>query len=180
VKRPDVAIALARVVPDTEITLAGGSLGAYTALYERTKFEASRLANTRFLGRTSYQETRELFGRARVFVNTSDVEGFPNTFLQAWASGTPVVSFFDPDGIIAREGLGQRVTSVQEMSTAVRALAHDPERWAAASERCRTYMDRHYAKDRIVDLYAELLERMHRLPAGPRRADAPALTPTSQ
>ena len=47
-----------------------------------------------------------LYDRAKVLVNTSDVEGFPNSYLQAWIRGVPVVTLIDPDGVIEREGLG--------------------------------------------------------------------------
>ena len=46
-----------------------------------------------FHGAVPYRDAGALYSRARVLVNTSDVEGFPNTYLQAWASGTPVVAF---------------------------------------------------------------------------------------
>ena len=49
----------------------------------------------------------ELIDRSRAVVLTSRHEGMPNVFLEAWARGVPVLSLhFDPDGKIAKEGLG--------------------------------------------------------------------------
>ena len=42
------------------------------------------LPNVTMLGPVRYRDTGALFDRARIFLNTSSIEGFPNTFLQAW------------------------------------------------------------------------------------------------
>ena len=36
-----------------------------------------------------------------MLLSTSDFEGFPNTFLEAWSVGLPIVSTFDPDTVFA-------------------------------------------------------------------------------
>ncbi len=42
-----------------------------------------------------------IFSKPRFFVNTSDMEGFPNTFIQACKSGTPILSLnVNPDGFL--------------------------------------------------------------------------------
>jgi glycosyltransferase involved in cell wall biosynthesis len=86
-------------------------------------------------------------------VNTSDIEGFPNTYLQAWASGTPVVAFFDPDGVIAREGLGVAVRTTEEMSEAVQRLTSNESEWNAARQRCLAFIERHYSEDVVLQPY---------------------------
>jgi glycosyltransferase involved in cell wall biosynthesis len=106
--------------------------------------KAATLPNVNFHGAVQYHEIGELFERARVFVNTSDTEGFPNTFLQAWSGGAPVVTFLDPSDIIAREGLGRAVVNIDDMADAVAALATDQALWDATSARCCRYVDREY------------------------------------
>src|SRR4029077_20214301 len=129
-------------------------------LFERVRLAASRVRNVNFHGPLPYRITQRLFDRARVFVNTSDIEGFPNTFLQAWARGIPVVSFFDPDGVVRREGLGVAVASVEEMAAAVQQLAVDPQVWGETSARCLEYIARRYGEDQTVTPYLETLGRL--------------------
>jgi glycosyltransferase involved in cell wall biosynthesis len=45
--------------------------------------------------------------RALFLVQTSDTEGFPNVFIQAWAQGTPTIGlYYDPDSMIQKNNLG--------------------------------------------------------------------------
>lgn len=101
-----------------------------------------------------------MFDRARVFVNTSETEGFPNTFLQAWIRGIPVVSFFDPDDVIRREGLGHAVASLDEMASAAHSLVTDSQQWLETSARCRAYMARRYGEEQVLAPYLSTARRV--------------------
>ncbi len=122
-------------------------------LYQRVERGAQALPNLKFHGQVKFGMTRALFARARIFVNTSSFEGFPNTYLQAWANGVPVVATFDPDGIIAARGLGVTVSSAAEAAAAAQALLAAPDAWAAASARCLAYARERLAPDTVSRPY---------------------------
>ena len=111
----------------------------------------------KFLGHQRNEAVNQMLGATCVFVNTSDSEGFPNTYLQAWARGTPVVAFFDPDGVVAREGLGYAVRSIAEMRAAVVELLTNPARWTEMSNRCQRYVAERHGKS-AVGTYAQALQ----------------------
>ena len=102
----------------------------------------------------------EFYDRCRVFLNTSDVEGFPNSYLQAWVRGRPVVAVFDPDGLIKREGLGQAVNSLGEMRSALLALLTDASLLQRVGTRCQEYMLRKYGDDVVLKPYLQMFERL--------------------
>jgi glycosyltransferase involved in cell wall biosynthesis len=59
-------------------------------------------------------------------VNTSRVEGFPNTFIQAWARLVPVISLtVDPDGVIEKQRLGFRSGDFSQLVSHTRTLIRD-------------------------------------------------------
>ena len=59
-------------------------------------------ANVRYLGELPHAVAWGRMRTARLLVNTSPLEGFPNTMLEAWAVGTPVVSLAaNPDDLLA-------------------------------------------------------------------------------
>jgi glycosyltransferase involved in cell wall biosynthesis len=162
VKRPERVLALARQLPEAAIHMVGGPVPDEAALYQRMRGEAAQHPNLTFHGHRSYWDANALYGRARLLVNTSDAEGFPNAYLQSWIRGVPVVSFADPDGVIRRHGLGEAVASAAAMRDAIRRLLRDPAALAAAGARCRAYMAREYAEERILAPYLAAFEELTR------------------
>ncbi len=158
-KRPEMFLETAQRLPDCTASMIGGPLPKTHDLYRRVRESAACVGNLTFHGPLPYRATNQLFDRARVFINTSEIEGFPNTFLQAWTRGVPVVSFFDPDDVIQREGLGHAVASREEMAHAAHHLATDSEAWLEASTRCRAYMVRRYGEDQIIAPYLSAVGR---------------------
>lgn len=158
IKRPDLAIELGRRMPKRYLHMVGGPLAGFSELFESIQEVAESLSNITFYGRVPYHDVGDLYDRTRVFVNTSDSEGFPNTYLQSWRRGVPVVAFFDPDGLICREGLGYAVGSMDEMQQAIEKLLSDDAEWHQISGRCRTYMERHHGDEEVLGPYLEALE----------------------
>lgn len=158
-KRPDRALRLAARLPDVAIHMVGGPLRGEESLYGEVERAARARRNLTFHGRLPYAQAAARYARAKLLVNTSDVEGFPNSYLQAWACGTPVVTLIDPDGVIEREGLGTAVRSPEALATAAHRLLNDPTEWRAASERCRAYMAREHAEERVLEAYLAAFEQ---------------------
>jgi glycosyltransferase involved in cell wall biosynthesis len=163
VKRPDRILELADSLPEVKIHMAGGSLPDEEGLFRDVKGAASARSNVSFHGPLSYWDANELYGRARLLVNTSDVEGFPNSYLQAWIRGVPVVTLIDPDGVIEREGLGVAASSVAEIPAAIRHLLSNAAAWRAASDRCRAFMAREHDEDRVLAAYLDTFEKVTRI-----------------
>ena len=155
-KRPELLLALAARLPALRFHMIGGTQPGEQALFERIRNAAAGLPNLRFHGAVPYQQMDDKYGRARLFVNTSASEGFPNSFLQAWIRGTPVISFFDPDGLIRRERLGAAVQSLDDMVTILARHADDDAVWSQTSQRCTDYMQRTHHEDTVLAPYLKL------------------------
>jgi hypothetical protein len=158
-KRPEMVLELARQLPDVRFTLAGGPCPfpwGYT-YFDDVKAAAARLPNVSMPGAVRYTESGEWFDRARIFLNTSSIEGFPNTFLQAWVRGVPVVSFFDPDGLIRRLQLGQVATTLDDMREFNRGLLDVDVYRENIGRRARDFVSREFTTAAAAR-YLELLE----------------------
>jgi glycosyltransferase involved in cell wall biosynthesis len=174
VKRPDRVLDLAVALPQLRIHVVGGPTRGEEALFEHFTRAAAARPGLVFHGRLPYRDTNRLFDRARLLVNTSDVEGFPNVYLQAWARGVPVVTLLDPDDVISREGLGIAADAPERIPAAVESLLADTDAWRAASVRCRTFMDRNYGEDTILADYLGTFAEIAHRDSGPRSILAPS------
>jgi len=65
------------------------------------------LPNVTYHGEQPQTEVNALLNRCHVFVNTSDHEGFANTFVQAWLRGVPVATLrVNPDRVFDLNDIG--------------------------------------------------------------------------
>jgi glycosyltransferase involved in cell wall biosynthesis len=152
-----------------------GALPGEEALFARVRDGAAACANLTFHGPLSHLDATDLYGRAKLLVNTSDVEGFPNSYLQAWIRGVPVITLIDPDRVIEREGLGLTVRSPAGLVGAIASLLGSPQAWQAASDRCQRFMAREFGEDRILPAYLDTFARV--MDAGRR---GPVVMPASE
>lgn len=160
VKRVELLLALAERLPHLSFHVVGGCFGGASDYFESVRRKSATLPNVRLHGVVPHAEVAGFFERARVLVNTSETEGFPNTFLQAWSHGVPVVTFIDPGDVISREGIGRAVANLHEMHEAVAAFATDPALWDTIGACCCRYMEREHDPAAVADSYVSALEKL--------------------
>ena len=90
--------------------------------------EVEQIPNLRYLGSLTNDQVNKELAQAHILVNTSDVEGFPNTFVQAWMRQVPVISLsINPDGLLDDERLGHCAEgSFNGLVEFLRNLVSDP------------------------------------------------------
>ena len=154
-KRPDRLLELAEMCPDWQFDLAGPvSEEAYSqAIMERAK----GLRNVIMHGAVPRDQVRRFYERASVFCSTSDYEGFPNTFLEAWSLGLPMISTFDPDGLIAQRRLGVVVQNMAGMKTAIDFLLKAPGQYRQMSQNARRYYLENHTLEAVMPQFERVL-----------------------
>jgi glycosyltransferase involved in cell wall biosynthesis len=153
VKGPERFLELAALLPQTRFVLIGGN-DMDPGYVERLRAGAAALPNVEMWGPRSRDEVLAVLPEALCLVNTSDHEGFPNTFIEAWSMGVPVVSLRnDPDGRIARFGLGYVAESLEEMAHRIAAMEESDVGRRALCARCRDYVEAEHDLDKIVLRY---------------------------
>jgi glycosyltransferase involved in cell wall biosynthesis len=105
IKRPHLFLDLAARLPETRCVMICPDEDR--PLWEELELRARNLPNVHFLIRVPYHEIQDYYDRAQIFVNTSEAEGFPNSFIQAAQGATAILSLnVDPDGVLTRFGAG--------------------------------------------------------------------------
>ncbi len=82
-KRPELFLELAARLPHRRFVLVGPPGRGENAFFQRMRKRAAELPNVEFTGFLPLAQADRRFDAARVFVNTAEYEGMPNTFLQA-------------------------------------------------------------------------------------------------
>lgn len=156
IKRPELALALGRRFSRRRFCIVGGPSNNTEPLFNELLRQSESMENCELLGYRPYHTTQPMFSRAMIFLSTSQYEGFPNTYLQAWIAGTPLIAFYDPDGLIARERLGVVVRTPEEAAQAIESLLNNPDQWREISKRARAYARENHSAS-VVDRYEDLM-----------------------
>jgi glycosyltransferase involved in cell wall biosynthesis len=156
-KRPDRLLAAAEACPDLSFDMVG-PLGE-DAYSQAIAHEARSRPNVTVHGRVRPAEMDGFYRRASVLLCTSDREGFPNVFIEAWSHGIPVVSTHDPDGIIKRLGLGEATAPHgSALASALRTLLASRDAWTRASAAARRLYLRDHTEGVVMRRFeAELI-----------------------
>ena len=177
-KRPELFLEMARQMPEFRFRMVGGpsSENGGKALFERIRETARAISNLDFTGFVPYHQIQGYFDRARVFVNTSDFEGFPNTFLQAWSRAIPTVSFCDLGSASNGHPVLKVVPDLNAMTAAVRELMTNDGLWRSEGARSRRYVQEVHSQDAAVSAYEALFETLTQSPLAASRSSIPEAT----
>jgi glycosyltransferase involved in cell wall biosynthesis len=137
VKRPDCLLDLAEECPDLAFDIVGPIDD--TEYVRNVCRRAKSLTNVTLHGPASRETVPEFYQKAKLLCCTSDFEGFPNTFLEAWSYGLPIVSTFDPDNLIADKNMGSVYQRVTELAAGIHELLDSETKWRKASQAAREY-----------------------------------------
>jgi glycosyltransferase involved in cell wall biosynthesis len=142
-KRPDLLIEIARRMPEIRFVVCGGPTAHRSPPgYGESIVDGLRaLPNVEQRGQVVHSDALQVIADAAVLLSTSDEEGFPNTFFEAWSSGTPVVSLkIDPDRTIERLGLGAVSGDAAGAIADIYALTNSPQRREEIGLRARQHV----------------------------------------
>lgn len=139
-KRPELFVELSKKLNDKNINcvLVGG---AADKDYVNSLFK-EKPDNLTTTGKLSFDDALKHFDDAAVFVNSSTKEGdgFPNTFIQAWLRGVPVVSFaVNPNKIITENNLGYLSGSIEDAAEKIESLLQNEQEYISLSNSCLEY-----------------------------------------
>ncbi len=153
-KRPHLLLDLAEACPDIIFDLVGpeDDTDYCRGVCER----ASRVANIVLHGPASRELVPEFYRKATAMCCTSNSEGFPNTFLEAWSHGLPIVTTFDPDNLVANQGLGVSVQDVPGLASGIHSLCKSPDQRQNMSRRARQFYLKNYTVDAVMAKYEKV------------------------
>jgi glycosyltransferase involved in cell wall biosynthesis len=171
-KRPMRYVELARAFPEARFMMIPVPDDPRKPELGLVRAAATALPNLQLLDPLPHAQLWGLVARAAAVVNTSEYEGMPNAFLEAWALGVPVLTLeFDPDGVVARNRLGISAGGSWE-----RFVDGARELWEARNDReefardAREYVATVHSIEAVGSRWCALIDELSRPrdPARPR------------
>ncbi|MCG3128939.1 MAG: Glycosyltransferase Gtf1 [Phycisphaerae bacterium] len=172
-KQPELFVEMAERAADIQFHLVGAS-NATSDFARGVASRAARVANLTMHGAVPHARMRQFYQHADLLLCTSKWEGFPNTFLEAWSTGTPVVSTVNPDDCLTRYGVGRVGGDAESLLAACRALTGDANAYRACSDRCRLHVRSAHSVHAVVDAYEQIFAALPARRSGavhPRHAE---------
>jgi glycosyltransferase involved in cell wall biosynthesis len=98
-------------------------------LWESVSARAARIPNLEFIERVPYHEIQSVYDDAKIFVNTSEWEGWPNSFIQSGLGAAALLSLqVNPDRLFETYALGRFCDGeFGGMERAARGMLGSPE-----------------------------------------------------
>lgn len=150
-KRVELFVQIARELPDIQFHLVGGSQSQLQQALLNAGDEGFLPSNLAVMGSVPYNAVDPYFDQAALLVNTSDIEGFPNTFIQAWSRSIPSVSFFDPQAKFQGKSVGFVVNTYSQMKSCIQMLMQDESALSQAGAHCLAHFNENHNLDRVVN-----------------------------
>lgn len=159
-KHPERFLDLAKQFPDESFVMICRQATEDTQ-HEQLKQQAQGILNLQFHSNVEFSQIYEFFARAKVLINTSDSEGFANTFIQAAQTATAILTWsVNPDQFISQYDCGLPGDgSMEKMTENLRFLLED-QQYIQKGQNARRYVERHHEITKIIEQYKELFHSM--------------------
>lgn len=155
-KQPHIYLDVAEEVDD-QFILIGGESGD-EKYYEKIANRAEEIENVQFIGAVAPDEIHQYYSDAKALINTSNFEGFPNTFLEAWRQGTPVISLnVNPKRFLGQDGSPHYANgNFQSLIQNIKALKNEKVQRQSGMMSKKIFENK-YSIESIADKYERVL-----------------------
>jgi len=156
-KRPQLFLDLAEKFPDEKFVMVCQQATGdkrYAQLHAR----AETISNLQFHQRIAFDEIDRCFQDAKIFVNTSTAEGFPNTFIAASMQSAAIVSLnVNPDGFLDKYSCGISCSDdISKLNEAVGFMLSS-QRYIELGLNGRKYVEENHDIAKIIERYKHIL-----------------------
>jgi glycosyltransferase involved in cell wall biosynthesis len=159
-KRPELFVKLAETCPQQNFVMvcqhATGDKD-----YDQLVNRARSLKNLEFIERVPFNEVDNYFKQAKVFICTSEGEGFPNTYVQACKNGTPILSLaVNPDDFINKYNCGLCANDNWDLFVQNLREVIDTDKFKELGPNARKYAENKHDIKKVGDEYKKLFHSL--------------------
>lgn len=121
---------------------------------------AKQLNNVNLHGRIKHKDIGKYYYDAALLCSTAIYEGFPNVYLEAWSTALPIVSTFDPDGVIQKNNIGLVADNKDALIKSIRSML-EKEKHASSSQAARNYFVNNHLVDSSMKMFDKQFKELY-------------------
>lgn len=161
-KSPELFIRLSKEFLKEDFVMITPAADEKRDYQQEIKEKADKIKNLTFIDRVPFNEIQRYFDDAKIFVNTSEYEGFPNTFLQAGIGKTPILSLnVNPDDFIREYNCGFFCENdFDKVIENFKFLIYNKKEWKRKSENIFKYVAENHNIQRNTELLTKLINNL--------------------
>lgn len=158
-KRPEVFLHLAQENSDRSFVMVASEATGKGAYHEKVSRAARAIPNLVLYSYKPFDEIDRVFREAILLINTSEYEGFPNTFVQAAKNATPILSLgVNPDGFLDKYECGFSCNDdFETLNTRLRLLTSDEKLYKRMAENGFRYAKENHDIEKNIKVLHDLL-----------------------
>lgn len=170
-KHPAVFLDLAAHCPEVRFRMVMAPSHEHPAISSEAEARASALPNVEFVPGLPSSDISRAYRWAKVFVLTSEAEGFSNVVIEAMKHGVPVISlWWNPDGLFLEHAASDAPVqsepalgyctrgSVRQLGEIVERLVSDDRYWKECSELALAHVRATHSEEGVLPHYESLFK----------------------
>lgn len=159
-KNPNLFLDLVETLPKQKFVMICPPQPHIQVLFDQVMARAQGLPNVTFIPSVPFKDIQSYFDNAKLFVNTSDSEGFTYTLIQSGIARTPVVYFaVNPDDVITTNALGSYAGgNKKKFLTEIRLILSNDIQWRKASRAIHRYVTKYHDIHVLVQKWVTLIQ----------------------
>jgi len=154
VKRVEWLLDIADELPEVSFEIIGPE-GDSSDYMDNILDRIKKSKNINYVGKVSRMDMPSIYQNGSILCCTSVYEGFPNTYLEAWSYGVPVITTIDPDDIIKKKNLGYHATNKNEFLAHILSLLNHSKIWENTSLNCQKYYLENHEQNRVMKKFEQ-------------------------
>lgn len=150
-KQPDVMVELAKMLPDVKFLVIGAPRENMD-YFNKYKEEFLRLENVIFKESVGREEIHKYYERSIALLNTSNREGFSNTWIEAWIYQVPIISLnVNPDSLLDECKTGIHSKTIKQMVKDIQLLNTNSELRNELGRNGFDYVKENHSEEKVME-----------------------------